>query len=132
MLAEYALGRARQTLSQGALRDLDRPKFIFGKIGREFYRSSPDPTDALRTVVSRTDWNADTERFHAPCTGEGFNPRPRGETGRGLLGDVCIGHWVANREIRKAIRHPIREFLREKQVAFHKKRRLKYSRNLKA
>ena len=55
-----------QTLSQGALRDLDRPKFIFGKIGCEFYRSFPDPTDALRTVMSRTDRIADTERFHAP------------------------------------------------------------------
>ena len=107
-------GGVRQTLSQGALRDLDRSKFIFGKVGREFYRSFPDPTDALRTVVSRTDQIADTEHFHAPYTGGGFNPSPRGETGRGLLGDVCIGHWITNREIRKAIRHPIPDGLARK------------------
>ena len=37
MLAGQAQGRAGQTLSQGTRRDLDRPKFKFGKIGREFY-----------------------------------------------------------------------------------------------
>ena len=83
MLAGYEQGREWQTLSQGPLRDLDGPKFIFRKIGCEFYRSFTDPTDALRTMVSRTDQIADTERFHARCTEGGFNPSPRGETGRG-------------------------------------------------
>ena len=100
-----------QTLSQGALIGLDRPKFIFRKIGREFYSSFPDQTDALRTVMSRNDQIADTERFHTLRTGGGGNPSPRGKTGRGLLGNVCIGHWIAHREIRKALRHPIHQVL---------------------
>lgn len=100
-----------QTLSQGALRGLDRRKFIFRKIGREFYSSFPDQTDALRTVMSRNDQIADTERFHAPRSGGGFNPSPLGKTGRGLPGNVCTGHWIAYSEIRKAVRYAIRQVL---------------------
>lgn len=61
--------------------------------------------------MSRTDLIADTECFHAPRSGGRFSLSPRGKTGRGLLGNLCIGHWIAERKILKAVRHPIRQVL---------------------
>jgi len=59
-------------------------------------------------MVPGVDQIAYMERFHALCTGWGVNPGSRTKTQRILLRDLCIGHSIAQREVRKAVGHPIR------------------------
>jgi hypothetical protein len=59
-------------------------------------------------MVPGVDLIADMERFHALCTGWGVNPGSRTKTQRILLRDLRIGHRIAQREVRKAVGHPIR------------------------